>query len=158
MVPETCEPTRTVTMGLMVPVASTTSSICPRSTWAVKCCAWALRLRPKITKRTTDTVAAAKMNHFALILMYASQEVRLSISSFVAQRLNRVQQGCLSRGVVSKEDAHRDGEHGRHYNRFNRHLNRPMQRLSDHIRTENAAENTHRAANQAEHDGLPKEL
>ena len=36
MVPETCEPTWTVTTALMVPVASTTSRIAPRSILAVK--------------------------------------------------------------------------------------------------------------------------
>src|SRR6266404_5507419 len=60
MVPETCEPTCTRITALIVPVASTTSCISPRSTLAVKCCAWVLRFKPKIRNNPTTTAAPAK--------------------------------------------------------------------------------------------------
>ena len=44
MVPETCEPTWTVVTALIVPVASTTWRISPRSALVVKYCGFSLLL------------------------------------------------------------------------------------------------------------------
>ncbi len=59
MVPETCEPTCTVRTALSVPVASTTSRISPRSTFAVTYCTLPPPLNEKSTTIAVNTIAPA---------------------------------------------------------------------------------------------------
>ncbi len=73
MLPETWDPTCTVTTALMVPVASTTSWIAPRSTSAVKYCAWARPCARRTTSRTaTATRPATTIHRRRVILMSTS--------------------------------------------------------------------------------------
>src|SRR5580704_3835988 len=137
MLPETWDPTCTVITALIVPVASTTSSISPCSTFAVKCCACVVRFSPNAANRTATTTMPAKISHRPLIFIYRPWNQNFEEFLFISQSFNRVEQRSLSRRVVSKEHAHGHGEHCRHHNRFHRHLHRPVQRLSYQVRPKN---------------------
>ena len=63
MFPETCDPTWTEVTALMVPVASTTARMSPRSARAVKYCVLSLRLSPKAANSTTATRMTATIVH-----------------------------------------------------------------------------------------------
>src|SRR5581483_10582877 len=66
MVPETCDPTCTEVTALIVPVASTTERISPRSTLAVKYWVRSLRPSPKAANTTTAITATARISHLLL--------------------------------------------------------------------------------------------
>src|SRR5580692_12289150 len=142
MLPETCDPTCTVITALIVPVASTTSSISPRSTFAVKCCACAFRFIPNAANNPATTTTPAKISHRPLIFIYRPWNQNFEEFLFVPQRFNRVEQRSLARRVISKKHAHRHREHRRHNNRLHGHLHRPMQGLSHQVRSENSKQNT----------------
>ena len=125
MVPETCDPTWTVMTALIVPVASTTSLISPRSTFAVKCCAGVFRFRAQ------DGNNPASHDHGY------QDEPRTSLSScphlendpdasLVPQRFYRIQQRRLARRVISEKHSDGDRKHRRDEHRLNRHFHRPM--------------------------------
>jgi len=63
MVPETCDPTCTAFTALMVPVASTTLWISPRSALAVKYCGLSLRPKLKAANMATATTIATSTVH-----------------------------------------------------------------------------------------------
>ena len=70
IVPETCDPTWTVITALIVPVASTTSLISPRSTLAVKCCACVLRVSPNAANSPADDHDARQDQPPPFVFMY----------------------------------------------------------------------------------------
>src|SRR6266436_3147476 len=134
MLPETCDPTCTVITALIVPVASTTSSISPRSTLAVKCWAWVLRFSPNAANSPTTTTTPAKISHLPVLFIDCPSNQNFPKLSFVPQRFDGIEQRSLPRRVISKEHAHRHRKHRCHQDRFHRHLHRPVQSLSHHIR------------------------
>src|SRR6185437_4979768 len=67
MVPETCDPTCTVVTALIVPVASTTSWMSPRSALAVKYCGWSLPLNWKAAKMPTAITTSNAMIQWRFI-------------------------------------------------------------------------------------------
>src|ERR1700676_4931469 len=158
MLPETCDPTCTVITALMVPVASTTSLIAPRSTFAVKCCAGVFRFRAHATNSPVTTTTHTKMSHRPLIFMSSFLRNKTRDASLVAQRFNRIQPRCFSRRVVSEKGANGDRKDRRYDDRLQRHLDRPMQRLSDQVGTEDTKDHSRGAPDQAEHDGLSEKL
>src|SRR3989442_342128 len=70
IVPDTCDPTCTVMTALIVPVASTTSWMSPRSTLAVKCCAGMPRFSTKAKNSTAATKTPARMSHLLFVCAY----------------------------------------------------------------------------------------
>src|SRR5579862_9433755 len=145
MVPDTCEPTCTITTALTMPVASTASRISPRSTRAVKYWSWSdFRELNASTTASTSTPAAGRAH--------------LRGSLFIAQRLDGVEQRRLARRVVAEEHAHRDREEGGEHHGLQRHLHGPAERAADHHRSDDPEQDAGRAADEAEHDGLAEEL
>src|SRR3984957_13268118 len=133
MLPETCDPTWTVITALIVPVASTTSLISPRSTFAVKCCACVLRFNPKATNRPAASTTPAMISHRPVLFMHRSYSQNAKML-FVAQSFNGIEQRSLARRVVSKKYADSNGKKRRNHNGFGRHLDRPLKRLANQIR------------------------
>src|SRR3984893_14525788 len=143
--------------ALMVPVASTTSSIPPRSTFAVKCCACVLRFRPKAASSPATTTTPVKMSHLLLIFISGPRN-HTQNASFVSQCFNRIQQGRFPRWVVSEKHADSDREHSRNDDGFQRHLHRPTQCLSYQIGTKNPKKHASGTPDQAKHDGFSQKL
>src|SRR6267154_3380778 len=117
----------------MVPVASTTSWMSPRSTLAVKCCGWALRFNPKATNAPAKTTRPPTMYHL-LFVFILFPETRDPAGSFVSQCFDRVQQRCLSRRVIPKKHSDSNREDGRNHNGLKRHLHGPPKCLANQIR------------------------
>src|SRR5713101_7544674 len=135
----------------MVPVASTTSWMSPRSTLAVKCCGWALRFNPKTTNAPAKTTRPATMYHL-LFVFILFPETRDPAGSFVSQCFDRIQQRCLSRRVIPKKHANSNREDSSNHDGLKRHLHGPMKRLAHEIGTYNSEQHPSRTAHQAEHD------
>src|SRR6266404_5507418 len=104
MVPETCEPTCTRITALIVPVASTTSCISPRSTLAVKCCAWVPRFKPKIRNNPATAAAPAKVFHLLFGFVFAGAAVVVGL--FLIFGLNRSTQAQHFTAKVERGDIH----------------------------------------------------
>src|SRR5216684_3570010 len=132
IVPDTCEPTCTVMTALIVPVASTTSSISPRSTLAVKCCTAPPRFRPNVANRTITTIKPARINHLFFVFIQFSGA--LARCSFVSQGLDRIEQRRFACRVIAEKYAHRYRKERRDRYGLERHLRLPMQGLSHQIR------------------------
>src|SRR5882724_3278750 len=143
--------------ALIIPVASTTSWISPLSTLAVKCCGALLWFRPNATNSPATTTAPAKMSHLLFIFISRPGTYVLE-TSFISQRLDRIEQRGFSRRVISKKNSYRYGKQRRHNHRFNRHLHRPLQRPANQVRANNSKKDPRGAAYQAEHHGFPEKL
>src|ERR1039457_668732 len=98
MDPDTCDPTWTVITELMVPVASTTSWISPRSTFAVKCCTCVSRCSPNATNNPATATTAAKMSHLRFVI-------------YVWSRKSQTLHSYRSASIGSSRDALRAGEY-----------------------------------------------
>src|SRR5690349_14490367 len=140
MTPDTWEPTCTVMTALIIPVASTTSRISPRSTLAVKCCGWPLRLSPIVATTTIATTTPARISHLVFVFI-TSPGVWLPDASFVPQHFDGIQVRGLLRRVIAEKHAHGNGEQCRNHHRLDGHLHLPFQRLADQVRADNPAEN-----------------
>src|SRR5215469_222900 len=90
MLPETCEPTCTVMTELMVPVASTTSLISPRSTLAEKCCTGAVRFKPTKANDPSRRRAAATMIHVRLFFIFTSGQYAIHTAAPRSDRAGRL--------------------------------------------------------------------
>src|SRR6202140_3416186 len=147
--------------ALIVPVASTTSSISPCSTFAVKCCPWLPRFRPNAATIPITTIKPIRTSHlFFVFIQFSSKSMSacLLVSSFVSQRLDGIESRCFACRVIAEEHAHGNRENRRNRYGFKRHLRLPMQRLANHIRSENSKEHTGCATHQAQHDCFPEKL
>jgi hypothetical protein len=76
MTPETWDPTCTVITAFMVPVASTTSWISPRSTLAVKFWSCDLALKPKAAKMATTANTPAKISHLRFFFIHSPEKMK----------------------------------------------------------------------------------
>src|SRR5580765_5961647 len=144
--------------ALIVPVASTASLMSPRSTLAVKRSVCTVRFKPKAMNKAVRTAAASKIIHLPLLFIFPSLPTTRLPASLVSQGFYWIEQRCLPCGVISEKDSHGDREHRCHQNRFDRHLHRPVQRLSNQIRTENSKQNSCASSHEAQHDGLAEKL
>src|SRR5258708_36636 len=155
IVPDTCDPTWTVTTAFTVPVRSTASRISPRSTVAPKY--WRLspwrKPKPPIVATTTPTGAITSHFRFEIVTMGRRRN-----RSFVAQCLDRVEVRRLARRVVAEEYADGDRERGGDDHRCERGLHRPAEAAADEERRDEAQHNPGRSTDEAQDHGLPEEL
>src|SRR5215472_15736704 len=159
MVPDTCEPTWTVITALMVPVASTTSRMSPRSTLAVKCWACAVRFHPSTTKSATATTAPPNTSHLVFsFIRILTTELRRFGCSFVAQGLDGIEQGSFSCRIVSEKYTNSRREKSRYHYGLEGHLHWPLQRFPYKIRAQDSEQHSGSAAHQTQHHRLAEEL
>src|SRR5216683_3857973 len=78
----------------------------------------------------------------------------LEIPSLVPQRFDWIEQGRFPRRVIAEKHTDGDREQRRHDDGFERHLHRPLQRLSHEIGTDNSEQDSRRSADETQHDGL----
>src|SRR5579862_518565 len=107
----------------MVPVASTTSWISPRSTFAVKCCTCVSRFRPNATNNPATDTTTARMSHLRFVILCLAPKI--TNRSLVSQRFDRIKSRRLARGVISEKYPDRDREHRGHHDRLDRHIDGP---------------------------------
>src|SRR5690348_1941842 len=143
--------------ALIVPVASTTSSMSPRSTFAVKCCTDPARFRPNAANRAITAAKPARINHLFLVFIQFSSGGHPQ-SSFVSQSFDGIEQRRFARRVIPEKHAHRYGKERRHRYRFEGHLRLPMQGLPHQVRSEDSKEHARGAAHEAEHNRFAQEL
>src|SRR6266853_1028743 len=110
--------------ALIVPVASTTSLIAPRSAFAVKCCAGVFRFRPKATNNPATTTTHAKMNHRPLMFI-SSSYLKNPGFSLITQCFNGIEPRRFSRRVIAEKHSDGDRKHGRNHDGLQGHLNGP---------------------------------
>src|SRR5580700_578484 len=140
----------------MVPVASTTSWISPRSTFAVKCCTCVSRFSPNATNNPATATMAAKMSHLRFVIYVWSRKI--TNLSLVSQRFDRIKSRRLARGVISEKYPDSDREHRGHHDRLDGHFDGPTQSLSNQIRTKDSEDHTGSAPDEAQHDRFSQEL
>src|SRR5258708_9246474 len=131
IVPDTCDPTWTVTTAFTVPVRSTASRISPRSTVAPKYWRLSPWRKPKTPIVATTTPTAAITSHFRFEIVTMG---RRRNRSFVAQCLDRVEVRRLARRVVAEEYADGDRERGGDDHRCEPGLHRPAEAPPAHER------------------------
>src|SRR2546423_3261883 len=110
--------------ALIVPVASTTSRISPRSTLAVKCCTWLPRFKPKAANSPINATTPARISHLLLTFIVLQKTAGASL---VAQRFNGVQRRCLSGRIISKKHSDCDREQRGNDDSLQGHFHRPLQ-------------------------------
>src|SRR5215467_5812122 len=155
MTPETWDPTCTVITALIIPVASTTSRISPRSTFAVKCCGWPLRFSAIVAITPITTATPARISHLVFGFI-TSPKIWRTDTSLVSQCFDRIQVRGFLRWVVSEKHTHSDREQRRNHHRLDGHLHLPFQRLADQVRTDNPAKNPGGASDQLNITDSPK--
>src|SRR6478672_4551105 len=124
IVPETCEPTCTLTTALTTPVASTASLISP-------CCTFEVRYWTRSPRRTNGAATTAARSS-------AAPAMNSVFRLFIAQRLDRIHERRLPRGVVAEEDTDGDGEERGQEDGLRGELHRPLQRAPDEERGDDA--------------------
>src|SRR5258708_12862300 len=154
IVPDTCDPTWTVTTAFTVPVRSTASRISPRSTVAPKYWRLSPWRKPKTPIVATTTPTAAITSHFRFEIVTMG---RRRNRSFVAQCLDRVEVRRLARRVVAEEYADGDREPGGDDHRCERGLHRPAEAAADEKRRDEAHPNPRRPPAEPHHPHLPRQ-
>src|ERR1700688_2749534 len=161
MLPEPWDPTWTVITALTVPVASTTSRISPRCTFAVR---WASGGPPWRSSATTTAATTAPPAAGSQSLRRGRRAggrragAGAAAASLIAQGVDRIEERGLARRVVAEEHSDRDRDEGREHHRLGRHLHRPAERAADEERSRDPQQHARGAADQAEHHGLAEEL
>ena len=102
IVPETCDPTCTVVTALIVPVASTTCLISPRSVAAVKYCGACLRFMANAAKITTPIATIARMNHLFFMIFNLSPLNRARPARSDCTQRSQILKRHLTREVAIK--------------------------------------------------------
>src|SRR6266702_4383847 len=94
IVPDTCDPTWTLTTAFTMPVASTASRISPLTTFEARYCTLSPRRRNAVAASAATVTIAINHHHFL----------------FITKGLDGIHERGFARRVIAEEDSDGDGE------------------------------------------------